>query len=684
MRRRICHSALVLAGLSLWAVFRWSTPAAPPIREYRIGADHAPPYHSLLPDGRVEGLLFDIMNAAAAQAGIRLRWVPWRGRIDEAFAQRAVDLWPGVTPNPKRLRYARFSEPWLTNDFVLISAGSRPRSVEGWNGSRVAVRSGPFLDQVIRTRFPRSPVLHTSLREDAIQAVCDGRAAVALSEARFLDVALLKRPAGCEGARFHLQMLPGVTSELRIMATPEAAAAAILIRRQIDELLSNGTFATIHERWSAFSTTDTRLISRLADARRRNRIYLVILISASLALPVFVLLYVRANHANRRAEEARTSAERANAAKSDFLAKMSHEIRTPLNGVIGLTELVLTSPLSPPVRRDLEIVKSSATELLDILSNVLDLSKIEAGRLRVETTVFDLRQLLDDVLSTFSGRAAERGIAASVDMKPGLHRWYAGDPVRLRQILANYVSNALKFSDRGSVRIVVTPVPECRLRISVVDTGIGVPEDKRECLFQEFSQVDSGMSRRYGGTGLGLAISRQLAGLLGGDAGYAPNEPCGSVFWVELPVNPEAPPPAPPPVATEPPLVVHPFEGARVLLAEDNSVNRLLATRLLTGFGCCVDAAVNGKEAVSLAEAGRYDLILMDCQMPELDGYEATTQLRRSGSTTPIVALTAHALAGDRERCLSAGMNDYLTKPLSVAALLSTLSRHLTASATRA
>ncbi|HBY64084.1 MAG TPA: hypothetical protein DEH78_30040, partial [Solibacterales bacterium] len=330
MGRLVSVGGLVALGLVGCPACRWFARNPSTAGELRIGADHAPPYYSHLPGGRVEGLTVDVMNAAAARAGIQLRWVPWTGLIDDAFNSHAVDLWPGVSPNARRRQFAQFTEPWLTNGFVLVSLkDSPPRVAAGWNGEKIAIRDGPFLESAARSRFPSSPLYRASSREGALQAVCRGEAAAALTELRFLDVAILDRPAGCETTRLRLQPLAGLTSRLSIMSTPAAAPAAQRIREQIDRLAADGTFADILEHWSAFSSVDAHSIEELKGAETRNRIYAGALLAGLLTLAAVVFLYLRANAANRRAGEARAIAETASAAKTDFLAKMSHEIRTP-------------------------------------------------------------------------------------------------------------------------------------------------------------------------------------------------------------------------------------------------------------------------------------------------------------------------------------------------------------------
>jgi PAS domain S-box-containing protein len=428
---------------------------------------------------------------------------------------------------------------------------------------------------------------------------------------------------------------------------------------------------------------------------------------------------------NQELEAALNAAREATRTKSRFLANMSHEIRTPMNGVLGMADFLLGTGLNQEQREYAESIQRSAGSLMSLINDILDFSCIEAGNLRLDRVVFSLRAAIEQAASEFAKQASVKGLEFVSSIAPSVPDRAVGDPARLRQVLANLVGNAVKFTERGRIGIAAELVSqtreELRLRFTVRDTGIGIPADDRDRLFETFTQADDSNTRKYGGTGLGLAIAKQLVELLGGEIGVESEPGGGSRFWFTasfgVAAKAEAAVPVQPQIRTRPALTPRgtaavsqtatakarvtqapretpkeapretPKEAAResaarqsmrILLAEDNEINQRITLRLLQKLGLSADAVVNGREAVEALEKQKYDLVLMDCQMPDMDGFEATAVIRsREGKNRhqTICALTANAMAGDRERCLAAGMDDYISKPVGLEKLRDALVR---------
>jgi PAS domain S-box-containing protein len=389
---------------------------------------------------------------------------------------------------------------------------------------------------------------------------------------------------------------------------------------------------------------------------------------------------------------ARDQALRSSALMSEFLATMSHEIRTPLNGVLGLMTILQDTPLNDEQRGIASSAQRSAEALLTLVNDILDISKLEADKLTIDLTAIDLQAWAREVTAPSFAKARAKGLEVLLTIDPKLPEWLSGDHTRCRQILANLLDNAVKFTDRGRVTVSIAAEPASSrpmVRMAVTDSGIGIPPEKQALVFEKYRQADKSTTRRYGGTGLGLAICRQLAARMEGAVGVESVVGKGSTFWFTIPLvagvkdepaeaaaaaGPQSPP-APAPERVSP----------LVLVVEDNPTNQFVARRLLEKAGCRVDVVNNGAEAVERLGTQKYAVVFMDCQMPVMDGYEATRRIRQMNGAVaamPIVAMTAHAMAGDRERCLESGMSDYVSKPLKPEVLAAALRRALEAAGT--
>jgi signal transduction histidine kinase/ActR/RegA family two-component response regulator len=633
---------------------------------------------SLSPEGRVDSLAVEVVSEAARRIGLRLQWLDCPEGPDQALKTKKVDLWPIAMPLPERRNLFHITEPWLASERCLVTKGA---PATRWDDVSVSYSLG--LESQLLAIVPGAHPMRLASDMEAVGAICRGEASAAYVMKQSLGAFILRKPPGCDS--FDLRVTPVAEGPLKlgIGSTFETARVADELRLEIGRMGTEGMLDTLFNKYSLGSVAETANIYELLDANRRASVFKRS--AACLVAGLAVLLWQM-----RRIRESRRVAEKATSAKSEFLANMSHEIRTPLNGIVAMVELLANSPLTSEQRDMAGVVLSSSEALMTIVNDILDFSKIEAGALRVEEIPFDLRAVVEDATRLFIPRAKEKKLTLDYQIGDGISPAILGDPHRVRQVLMNLIANAIKFTATGGVKVEVLAAgdrvvgPAALLRVT--DTGIGIEPAVSAKLFHAFSQADSATTRKYGGTGLGLAIALRLVTLMGGSIGMDSTPGTGSTFWFLIPARPADQPAEPLASASAARLEVMPEPrskkpekpayaapaGRRILVVEDNPVNQMVAARALLTLGYVAEVVPGGEAALEALDGGQFDLVLMDCQMPGMDGYAATIEIRRreaGRSRMPIVAMTANPIEGDRERCIAAGMDDYLSKPIRLVAM---------------
>ena len=638
----------------------------------RIGSNHSVPFNYWNADGKPAGFAVEVLNRAAEEAGYQLQWVRTTGGPDVAFQKDQADLWPFVTIYDGREKTMFISESWWKIGTTLYFPETLSiKSIADLAGKSVAVAS-PQKNFRPQRSFPANTRVEIfTAAETAFIQMCQGKIDVAHLDYRFADEILLNRPAACPPVRLASLLIEEGGRSFAVASRFSHMQDAKKIRAAIEELTETGEIFEIATKWKLITRTDSAFMEWMNKTRERNEL-LKILIFAALALLVLVTIFAQ------RLAQARKQADLSARARSQFLANMSHEIRTPMNGILGMTELTLETDLSKEQREYLSMARNSARSLLEILDDILDFSRIESGKLTLESIAFDLKEVVNRSVQILRLAAQGKNLELIAKIDPELPSSLSGDPGRLQQVLINLLGNAVKFTEKGSVELELKSQPlgdgRYQVLISVTDTGIGITPEQEQRIFQAFTQADASTTRRFGGTGLGLSISAQLVRMMGGTLKVTSKPGLGSTFSFALEMQAAS---APIQVVSE--RVEKPIQPLKILVAEDKEVNRVLMQRVLTRAGHSVVPVVNGKLAIEALKAGSFDVVLMDVHMPEVDGLEATQAIRArealEGGHVPIVALTALAIKGDADRCLAAGMDAYLSKPLNTVALNELLSR---------
>ena len=662
-RAMMAAGLIVLGAAAVWLGVR--EPAIPAGMRFRAGFEQSPPWQLVRPDGSASGPGVEILSAAARRRGIALEWVPARGGVDLNLSESLVDLWPLVGRTDERIERFHITEPWVNINYWLVTRDdSGILRIGDLQGRKVAHSKGKMSVRLAISDLKQVQLVPVDDQESSLIALCTGEVDAAIVAESLGDTALSWRSGICRDLRVRLLRLPNGLVQFGIGAAPRRAAiaAARALREEIGEMARDGSLSTIEANWSLAISGQTQTLFDYTRAKSR---------AVALRTGICLLCAAVAGLVwqTSRLHRAMILVREANQAKSEFLANLSHEIRTPMNGVLGMLALAEATDSESDRHDQIATARACAVSLLALLDDILDLSKIESGRLELDSARFDPRQVLQEAAATFQARAQQKSIELRVDSR-GLPVAVAGDPARLRQILLNLVGNAVKFTSSGRILVsgqtVLAAVDRAILQFTVADTGIGIPEEKQRLIFDPFRQADGSTTRRYGGTGLGLSICSKLVQLMNGRIWVESKPGEGSVFRFTACFRA----PCAHDTASDPKCrpARQPERKLRILVAEDNPVNQKLAESLLKRQGHEVELAVTGREVLDRHASGKFDLILMDIQMPEMDGLEAAAAIRQrekgTGRHVPIIALTAHAMAADRDRCLAAGMDLYLSKPI--------------------
>jgi len=642
-------------------------------RVVRIGVDQAAPYQSLVEGRGPVGFAVEVLEAAARKRGIDLQWIFCPEGPQKALRAGKVDLWPLLASRSAQEAGFYTADPWLQNEYAVIwrGTGSGWHDEEpDWKNRTVAVTNLPSGVRLARQALPGSTMDLTANRTVTLQHLCAGLVDGGFMEVRLLEAMLLNRPPGCASTSFRVRVISELHQPMGTASTKAFRPQADALRQEIGIMFQDGRFAGFVDRWFVFSNIEANSLAQLIEQRRRNSYAWAVLVAMTILMILLGWMYQRARAATR-------SAKNANRAKDEFLANVSHEVRTPMNGVVGMAELLMETPLNAEQLEYTTTIAESARLQLVILNDILDSAKIDSGKLTLEAVAFCPSDLLRNVWRAFHPIALQKGLRLELEI-PGDLPTVMGDPLRVHQILSNLVNNAVKFTREGEIRLAASSAggsEATTIAFSVSDTGIGIEPAAQARIFDKFTQADCSTTRHFGGTGLGLSICRRLVELMGGSIGVESIPGTGSrfSFFVRFPVVESGPERVTAGRVIGKLTAAHP-----ILVVEDNFVNQKVTTAMLRSFGLSYELASDGLEGVEKCLSREYSAVLMDCQMPGMDGFEATRRIRaRQRTSVPIIAVTAAAAAGDRKLAMDAGMDDYLAKPLHRRELAELLARWL-------
>ncbi|MDP3845147.1 MAG: transporter substrate-binding domain-containing protein [Pseudomonas sp.] len=640
------------------------------------------------------GFTVELWKVVAKEAKLdyHLRVAPF-SQILQEFKDGKIDVLINLAQSDSRRQFASFTVPHVTvNGAIFVRKGESDivSETDLGNKSIIVLKADLAHDYAISRGWEKQLIV-ADTAADCFKLLAAGK----------YDAVLISKLVGMKTIRElsisnvqALDIKAGFAQKFSFAVQKNNPDLLATINEGFSLVKLNGSYDLLHEKW--FGIYEDIKPSLLDIVKYLAPLLLVLLVLFAVILHKR-RVEVALRHLNegleervavrtRELEAAKNLAESSSRIKGDFLANMSHEIRTPMNAITGMLYLTLKTNLSPKQRNYLDRIQVSSNHLLGLINDILDFSKIDAEKLDLEVINFDLEEMLNNTLAQVSCKAAEKGLQLNLEISPGLPRYLRGDPLRLAQILVNLTNNAVKFTESGAIIIRVAELEECDgaslIRFEVRDSGVGISEEEQSKLFQSFQQADTSTTRKYGGTGLGLVISKRLVTLMGGEIGVESQLGSGSTFWftVRLGFGRASLEPGNKLSASVTPIRL---DGAAILLVEDNLFNQHLTVDLLEDVGAVVVVASNGCEALEQLRQAKFDCVLMDVQMPEMDGLEAVRRIRTELALTelPVVAMTANARSADREHCLAAGMDDFISKPINPDLFYAILKKNLSASA---